>query len=532
MAHEAAEQCAQVLLAYDEVQKHNTAGDCWIIVHGQVYDLSTFDHPGGPASKLAFSVDSFDEDQNAHVPIVILKYAGADATNAFDEIHAPGIVKSLHENQKLGPIDPESVPISTELSTETANSAPAVLLDSNKPSLASLISVHDFEDVARKTYTAKAWAFYSSAATDLVSHQANLLCHRRLMLRPRVLKDVRRTVMKRQILGNDSSAPFFVSPTAMARLAHPEGELALARACGKEGIIQTASSEILRCCPEPIANDSQISSNASYPLAEIVAAGRPDQPFFLQLYVNTERHKTEALLREAKSLGNIKAVLVTVDAPVPGKREADERIAAENIVAAISGAAATNDKKGGGLGRVMAKYIDSSLSWKDLAWLKRVSGLPLVLKGVQTAADAVKAVEHGVDGILLSNHGGRSLDTTQPAMLTLLELHKACPEVFDKLEILVDGGFTRGTDILKAVALGATAVGIGRPWLYALNYGQEGVEQMSEILKDELTTAMKQSGITDVDEAHPGLVNTKLLEPLLQTSEAHPWIQWRPKARM
>lgn len=221
-----------------------------------------------------------------------------------------------------------------------------------------------------------------------------------------------------------------------------------------------------------------------------------------------------------------------MDAPVPGKREADERIAAENVVAAISGAVATNDKKGGGLGRVMAKYIDSTLTWDDLAWLRRVSGLPIVLKGVQTAADARKAVEYGVEGILLSNHGGRSLDTTQPAMLTLLELHKTCPEVFDRLEVYVDGGFTRGTDILKAVALGAVAVGIGRPWLYALNYGQEGVEHMCEILRDELETSMKLSGIRNVDEAHPGMVNTALLEPLIRTSDAHPWIQWKPKARI
>lgn len=110
---------------------------------------------------------------------------------------------------------------------------------------------------------------------------------------------------------------------------------------------------------------------------------------------------------------------------MPGKREADERIAAENVAAAISGAVATNDRKGGGLGRVMGRYIDPTLAWEDLAWIKESSGgLPIVLKGIQTAADARKAVEYGVDGILLSNHGGRSLDTTQPAMLTLLEMHK------------------------------------------------------------------------------------------------------------
>lgn len=247
--------------------------------------------------------------------------------------------------------------------------------------------------------------------------------------------------------------------------------------------------------------------------------------------MNSERHKTEQLLQHARELG-VKAVVVTVDAPVPGKREADERIAAENVAAAISGAVATNDKKGGGLGRVMAKYIDASLNWEDLAWIRRVSGLPVVLKGIQTASDAQKAADYGVEAILLSNHGGRSLDTTQPAMVTLLEMHKCCPDVFQKLEVYVDGGFTRGTDVLKAVALGATAVGIGRPWLYSLCYGQEGVEHLIDIVKDELETSMKLSGITDIDEASPAMVNTSMLEPLIRESDGHPWIKWKPSARL
>ncbi|GIZ41882.1 hypothetical protein CKM354_000517100 [Cercospora kikuchii] len=382
-----------------------------------------------------------------------------------------------------------------------------------KPDLDSLISVHDFEDVARNALAPKTWAFYSSAATDLVSHQANLMCHRKLLLRPRVLRDVRKVKTKRKILGHESSIPVFFSPAAMAKLAHPEGEIAVARACGNQRIVQI------------------VSSNASYPLADIVSAGSPSQHFWLQLYVNSERHKTEQLLQHARELG-VKAVVVTVDAPVPGKREADERIAAENVAAAISGAVATNDKKGGGLGRVMAKYIDASLNWEDLAWIRRVSGLPVVLKGIQTASDAQKAADYGVEAILLSNHGGRSLDTTQPAMVTLLEMHKCCPDVFQKLEVYVDGGFTRGTDVLKAVALGATAVGIGRPWLYSLCYGQEGVEHLIDIVKDELETTMKLSGITDIDEASPGMVNTSMLEPLIRESDSHPWIRWKPTARL
>ena len=155
----------------------------------------------------------------------------------------------------------------------------------------------------------------------------------------------------------------------------------------------------------------KISNNASYPLSSIVQSGQQKQPFFFQLYVNSERHKTAEILRKARSLG-IKAVFVTVDAPVPGKREADERLATESAVkSAVSGAASSKDKKGAGLGRLMAQYIDKSLTWSDLAWIRQESGLPIVLKGVQSVEDAKLAVEYGVDGILLSNHGGRSLDT-------------------------------------------------------------------------------------------------------------------------
>lgn len=140
-------------------------------------------------------------------------------------------------------------------------------------------------------------------------------------------------------------------------------------------------------------------------------AAPPTQPFFFQLYINRDHAKTVEILRSAASLG-IKAIFVTVDAPVPGKREADERAAqSTKIRSAISGGESSKDKKGSGLGRLMAQYIDKAITWKDLAWIREAAnGVPIVLKGVQTADDVVKAVEYGVDGVLLSNHGGRSLD--------------------------------------------------------------------------------------------------------------------------
>ncbi len=221
-----------------------------------------------------------------------------------------------------------------------------------------------------------------------------------------------------------------------------------------------------------------MSTNASYPIEEILASA-PSHPFFFQLYVNKERSKTEALLAQLRSMNRIRAIFVTVDAPVAGKREADERVRAdESISTPISGAKAGNDKRGGGLGRIMGSYVDPTLTWDDLAWLRRHWNGPIVLKGVQGALDAKRAMHEGVQGIVLSNHGGRSLDTSPPAILILLELQRCCPEIFEHMEVYVDGGVRRGTDVLKALCLGATAVGLGRSFLYALNYGQEGVEHM------------------------------------------------------
>lgn len=216
------------------------------------------------------------------------------------------------------------------------------------------------------------------------------------------------------------------------------------------------------------------------------------------------------------------------------------------------------DKQGGGLGRITGSFIDASLNWDDLPWLRRHWKGKVVLKGIMCAADARRAAQEGVDGILLSNHGGRNLDTAPPAILILLDLQRNAPEVFEKMEVYVDGGIRRGTDILKALCLGATAVGVGRPVLYALGYGQEGVEHLFDsmipplfspslalsissavfgvgdadgvvVLKDELSIAMALVGITDLSQAHPGLVNTNDVDHLIPTTEGHPYATGRRK---
>ncbi|KAF6817748.1 cytochrome b2 [Colletotrichum sojae] len=472
------------VISLADLSKHNSKSDCWIAVHSKVWDITDFisEHPGGPS--------------------VLLKCAGSNATKIFDEVHAPDILEELPEEKFIGILKdatPDTPAAASQPSgrdgiatapADIAQSTPSSQEDDGIPPLEAILSAPDLEVVASKALTPKTWAFYSSAATDLITHKKNKELVRRIMIRPRILRNVLHVDYKTNILGFECSAPFFISPAAMAKLVHPDGELALSRGAANEGIIQI------------------ISSNASYTLKSIVNAAPPNQPFFFQLYINSERHKTIEILKSARALG-IKAVFVTVDAPVPGKREADERAAqAGTIRSAISGGESSKDKKGSGLGRLMAQYIDKAITWKDLTWIREACDVPIVLKGVQTADDVRLAVEYGVDGVLLSNHGGRSLDGSQASILVLLELREQCPEVFEKLEVYVDGGFERGSDILKAIALGATAVGIGRPFLYSLVYGQEGVEHLSQILKDEIETSMRLCGITSLSQATPALVNT------------------------
>ena len=496
-----------------ELQRHGTSEDCWIIVHKRGYEVTAFleEPPGGPS--------------------IILQYAGTVATAAYDEIHSPGIIEeSLPKEAYKGSVsegDLESLPRADKPTASPDQSpvpepSPATAPKSyEKPLLESLLNAHDFEAVAEKTFSPKAWGFYSSAATDLHTHLLNSSIFSRIWLRPRVLRNVRDVSTKSSILGLPTSLPIFVSPCALARLAHPDGELALARACKGEDIVQV------------------ISTNASFPLAQIVRSSNPpshpdelpSQTFFLQLYVNVAREQTATLLKHAREIG-VRAIWVTVDAPVAGKREADERTAFDtSIKSGISGASNTivRDAKGGGVARMTGKYIDSGLTWEDIPWIHAASGkLPLVIKGIQTAADAKRAMlyaRHGVRGIVLSNHGGRSLDTSQPAVVTLLEMWKVCPEVYTELEVYVDGGVRRGTDVVKALALGARAVGIGRPFLYTLAYGQEGVDWLIKIFRDEVETTLRMLGITDVNELHPGLLNTRDIDHLVpdEDGERHPY---------
>jgi isopentenyl diphosphate isomerase/L-lactate dehydrogenase-like FMN-dependent dehydrogenase len=365
--------------------------------------------------------------------------------------------------------------------------------------LEALLNLDEIEAAATKKISKKGWAYYYSAADDLHSKALNNTVYRSILLRPRVFIDCTQCDLSTTFLGYKLQHPVFVSPAAMARLAHPDGEWGMAQACKRYGAMQ------------------MISNNASMTPEQIVKDAGPDQVFGWQLYVQTERKKSEDMLGRINQLDAIKYIVLTLDAPVPGKREDDERskFIVEDTTSLVKDAGGHELKGGGGIGQSLFFGTDPSLTWKKtLPWLRSMTKKPIVLKGLQTHEDVYLAsLEEQVLGVILSNHGGRAVDTSPPSVHTLMECRKYCPEVFERLDIVIDGGIKRGTDVVKALALGAKAVGIGRAALFGLGAGGiDGVDRVLEILRDETAINMRLLGAQRVAELGPWHLNTRAVE--------------------
>ncbi|KXJ95948.1 FMN-dependent dehydrogenase [Microdochium bolleyi] len=467
------------VISAQEVLKHNTAESCWVVLYGNVYDVTEFlpSHPGG--SK------------------IILQLAGTDATEEYDPIHPPGLLEeNLKPEAKLGRLDPETI-----VATAT-KAAPKQEPTEGPPPLESLLNLDEIEALATKQIPEKAWAYYYSSADDTFSKSYNNAVYRNILLRPRVFLDVVSCDTSTTMAGHRTDVPFFVAPAAMARLGHPDGEAGIARACSKFGACQI------------------ISNNASMTPEQIVADAQPGQMFGWQLYVQNDRAKSEAMLARINAMRDrFKFIVLTLDAPVPGKRELDEKQNFKGSFTVASGVKTDTEAArpgGGGVGQQLFFGTAADLTWKvTLPWLAKHTDLPIVLKGLQTHEDAFLAARYApqVKAIILSNHGGRALDTAPPAVHTLLEIRKYCPEVFDHIEVWVDGGIKRGTDIVKALCLGATAVGLGRAALFGLGAGgQAGVERVFEILKAEVETCMRLLGAPNVKALGPHYINSAMVE--------------------
>lgn len=392
---------------------------------------------------------------------MIYKYAGKDGSKTYNEFHAASLIeKELEPSEKKGEFDTSTITDTwLEAQKEETISEP----DPNeKPPLSAIINLDDFEKAFAKSGSQKANAYVSGASNDLLTLNANKKFWQRLWFRPRVMRNVSSVNTNMRMLGVDVSMPVWICPMGIAKTAGPEGEGALARGAKEAGIVHC------------------VSTTASMGVEEILASAE-SSPFFFQLYVDKQRHKTEAVLKQLEGLPQVKALFVTADLAVVSKREADERIKTQVKVSVYqNGQKSAVDKKGGGLARSTGSFIDWALSWDDIPWLRKHTKLPILVKGIQSAADAKTALELGCDGIVVSNHGGRALDSAPATILTLLEIRRDCPEVFDKMEVLVDGGVRRGSDVLKAVLLGAKGIGVGRPFQCSILYDTEGVEHCAD----------------------------------------------------
>ncbi len=338
--------------------------------------------------------------------------------------------------------------------------------------LSEIVNLFDFEQMAASKMTRMAYEYVASGAADEVSLRWNREAFDNLKLNTSVLNDISKLDTTVSLFGQELAHPIMIAPTAFHKIMHPDAEIATARGAG-----MTSATYV-------------VSSFTTTPLEEITKVAT--SPLWFQLYVRDDRSYTKDLIQKAESLG-YQALCVTVDTPTPGIRNRQARAGfalPDDVIAHYS------------LGEIGAPK--NPITWKDIEWLQSFTKIPVLLKGIMNAEDAGKAVQAGVSGIIVSNHGARNLDTV-PATIEVL------PRIADKVNrqipILFDGGVRRGTDVLKALALGAKAVLLGKPICYGLACGgAEGVAKVLQILKDELALAMILTGRPTVSQIDRSII--------------------------
>merc|ERR1719395_2702 len=359
-----------------------------------------------------------------------------------------------------------------------------------------MVNVWDFEVIAKRNISKEAWAYLMSGADDEICFRENHAAFHRVMLKPRVLVDVDNIDYSSTILGTKVTIPLYITSCALGRLYHEDGECTLARGGALAGIPQL--------CP----------TLASCTMDEMHAARAEGMTQWWQLYVNKDRDLTKDVVQKAERLG-FKALHITVDAPQLGRRERDMRNKAK-MAANVQTRQKEKIPTSQGTTRAISSFIDPSLQWSDMPWFKSITKMPIILKGIQTGEDAVLAYEYGMDGMVVSNHGGRQLDFARSGIEMLEECMEALHSIgadLDKFTVLVDGGFRRGSDLFKALALGPKGAGIGRPSLVGMAaYGEEGVDKVLQIFKDEMEMHMRLMGTPTIADITPKMVITRNLK--------------------
>ncbi|KAJ8045515.1 Hydroxyacid oxidase 1 [Holothuria leucospilota] len=375
--------------------------------------------------------------------------------------------------------------------------------------MANAVCLRDLEVFAKRHQTKWVRDFYAGGANSEQTLSDNVDAFKRIRLCPQMLKDVSDIELSTTLLGEKISFPVAIAPTGMQRLAHPQGEVATAKAAAS---META----------------MILSTWSSTSLEEVASAAPSCLRWFQLYILKDRGLVASLVKRAEKAG-YKALVLTVDVPVVGLRLSDLRnsfqvhnrirfyfyffsfllsFCSAKIISsnsAVDDLEKVNKSSDEGTHRYGPVVPSPEVTWKDIKWLKEMTSLPVILKGILTAEDAKMAVKSGVAGIIVSNHGGRQLDGVLASIDALPEVVEAVKG--SEVEVYLDGGVRQGTDVLKALALGARAVFVGRPALWGLTCkGEEGVHLMLEILKREFSVAMALSGCTSAKDVPQSIV--------------------------
>jgi len=348
------------------------------------------------------------------------------------------------------------------------------------------VNLHEYEPLARARLSEMAWDYMAGGGGDELTLKWNRERLNATRILPRVLRDVSHVDTRLELLGLELPFPVLLAPTGFQRLFHPEGELATARGAGAAGALYT------------------LSTPATTSLEDVAAVAKA--PLWFQLYVQRDRGFTLELVRRAEAHG-YRAIVLTADTPVLGARDREQRRQLElppgMELPNLRGVMGKSDEPTFQHGS-RNPFLDPSLTWKDVSWLARESKLPVVVKGILHPEDARLALEHGAAAIGVSNHGGRNLDTV---LATIDALPAIVATVGHRAPILFDGGVRRGVDVVKALALGANAVMIGRPYLWGLAaFGAEGVTRVVQLLVSELELAMAQCGAASLAAIHRELV--------------------------
>lgn len=458
---------SDVLLTPDEIKKHKVHTDCWIVIAGKVYDITQFldKHPGGAG--------------------ILLKYAGKDASSLFKQIHSQELITmrlspDLYLGEMVGEFEEEVVELTEEEVIRLQNLE-------NKPDLDQIFDLHDFEYVLKKILPKTAYTYFATGCDDEFSLRENHYSYNRIFFRPKILGNTETVSLETEMMGCKVEAPFYITAFAGSLLAHPLAERNLCHGAYREKIIEMVPTQL------------------SFPYKEFMSEVPEDQEHWAQVHFYSEDDvkNSRAKFERFENSPSVKGVFVNADIDALGNREKDQKVRA------------LYDTNGSLSEFTNATEVRPTLTWDDIKRFKSETKLPIGLKGVQCLEDVLYAAQIGVNSVILSNHGGRQLDFSMPPLEVLAECRPLLREhaLEDKIEIYLDGGIRRGSDIIKALCLGAKGVGLGRPFLYSMaGYGEEGVVKLIQILKLEMERDMKLLGVESISELNESLIDTRGLK--------------------